>query len=455
MEARYRWVMVFAVVIVLALLARGFFRQPEFIAIEPPECPDHDSLRVHGLGGKVALIDEVRLAGDETFIPEFHDCQRLMKPDKVHGFGALAAVWASDHLAMLVDSLQVLNPPGLWVYSTGDSGWRTCLNCGPELPSAATIRPADPARVRALPFAIIHAWNHGYPPLHIERGWNCLYLFQALSGAGFESRMVQVRDHRLCFDPQYVASLGGVALPVTRMPTPAGLVAADVPPVARWDTDFDRKIHYIGLKCGDAWCEVTDSRHYHPSAVYTAGATGAPPSTTPIPTGDRVITVKGWYDEQLLAVRSGAGSLIPATFRGIAVPDSGLDTAVFRPGKWRRGGWAAIETASDEYRAKFNLARGKLPPSGRPEGGTEIWICMGNACPIPAGKDPGCAGNQGEEPWFFQMINLATQDTAYRCVTRRSHANQVPHVFGTARWAWVPGDEKLWFRCGDACCTNN
>jgi hypothetical protein len=384
------------------------------------------------------------LAGNLTFIPEFHDCQRLILPGAPAKYGPLAAVWVSDHLAQLTDSLTVLNPAGLWHHTHGDSGWIQADTGG----LAGLIEPANPSELKALPFAIIHAWNEGYPYLAIQRGWNCLYLYPAVAGVGYGAVMVPVSDQMACYDPKTVASLEGHALFVSIQVSP-GLTESAYPPVGRWDMDEGRHMQYIGLKCGAAWCEVTPTQSFASSPRYGTAAFAA---SSPLAI---VASVKGWYDEQTLALPSKAGAgLQPAPFKGIVMPDPKLDVIVSFPSdQWVHAGWAAIESRDSTYESKLGLARGDLPPAARPRGGTDIWLCKGDGCEFGTDLKPSCTAPSGERVWFARFDNLVTKHSTYRCVRRTGHENQVGHVWGTARWRWEPNDETLWFRCENGCCT--
>src|SRR5207245_9510779 len=94
---------------------------------------------------------------------------------------------------------------------------------------------------------------------------------------------------------------------------------AAYPPVARWDWDPAHHEQYIGIKCGVAWCEV-GSQQFAPAPALTAGPSFDPVTGFTATTGsDHVYTIKGWYDEQQLAVPAGDG-LAPGACHGVLMP---------------------------------------------------------------------------------------------------------------------------------------
>lgn len=424
--------------------------RPEQV-IANPECPDHDKIEVHE-GDGTAQLSEVKLAGSLTFIPEFHDCQKLIVP--VTGnpakFGPLVAIWVSENLERLPDSLRELNPTNAWHRPNADSNWvvvdSTNLGASPQ--------PADPTKLIALPFAVIHAWNEGYPLLQIPKGWSCLYLYPSLSGVGYGARLVQVAVDSACFEPRSLTRLDGVSLDVS-VGVVTGLTKSDYPAVGRWDTDPRSNDVYIGMKCGAAWCEVSSARPHVTSERYSTAEANLGPTMDPTNRIQaRILAVKGWYDEQRIAVRSATGGLEPAAFRAIVVPDAGLDDLTFgSEGTWHRVGWAALETGSTEYEDKLNVAVGSLPPGGSPSGGTDYWLCKGSECTFPQNvTKPSCTFDPSEGPWYSRAVAVATGKEKYDCVVRHDHPT-VAKVWGTARWRWEDNDEKLWFRCNAGCCS--
>jgi hypothetical protein len=441
MSSRLKLSLLVLAVLAIVFAIRYCFRPTREIA--RPECPDYGTLVVHGVRGGGVRIATVRLAGQTTFIPEFHDCQRLLDSQNFRSFGPLAAMWVSEHLAELADSLAVLNPRSLWARSSGDSGYVVDTS-GIQF----TITPAEPTKVTALPFAVIHAWNQGYSPLKIQKGWNCLYLHPALTGLGYSARMVEVGDEKNCFDPAKVSMLGGEPLPVRVNPVAGGLEADDVPPVGRWDLDQSRHVHYIGLKCGAYWCEVANQSGFVSSPGYS---TTSPTAFAATRNDLRVHTVKGWYDEQYVALPAASGGLTPAPFKAIVVPDAGLDgITLFTPDTWVRVGWAAVDQVSEHYKTKLNIAAGELPPNAEPQGGTDIWLCKGGNCDFGSQHSPVCATSAAQGPWYYRLVARGTADTMYTCARREAHNVR---VWGSARWRWIESDEKLWFRCENGCCT--
>lgn len=403
------------------------------------ECPDHD-VRIRSARDTTLFVTEVPLAGPLTNIVEFHDCQRLISLSDGRAYGPLVGIWVSRALDRLPDSLGQVNPAipasaGLSKLAASD----TISDLGPAVPSAAGT---------GLAFVEIYAWDDGYRPLGIDRGWNCLYLFPAGSGRRYVARMVPTEDENSCLIPAGADTIGGTPLNVFPVTMP-GLGPKDYPMVGRWEWNRRKgaEHQYIGIGCGTSWCEITDQTMRPDSPRHSIGS-------TPGAAERRVWEVAGWYDEQQLAVSGTGNVLVPAHFKGTAIPDPGLDTLENTEafdGKWVPVAEVSLEAESPAYVSKLNFHRGALPSGTPARSTTRVYMCM-HRCDFSDGAAPACKHPPEGEPWWAKIVSRGS--VQYRCVTRTPHEG-MGHLPGTARWRWMNKDETLWVRCTQGCCQVN
>ena len=433
-----------AVLVVLSSCGPGAEPPPTPTAtVDTLQCPNHDK----GIPGGLTVLP---VAGAITTVAEFHDCQRLIDPDAVSSFGPLAGIWVAEALDSLVDSLRRLNP-------SLDSG------------EADTIKgnaPAVPVGT-GLTFAVIYAWDADYNSLGIHQGWNCLRLFPSSTPTvPYAARMEPLSDGELCGKAMRAEETRGTDLSVRAVKVP-GMSGSDYPPVGRWEWDPEYKQQYISLKCGEAWCDVTPVPDYVPSRDYRVPASQGK-------SHKRVFEVKGWYDEQHLAVPGpgvGVGAkLIPAAFQGTLFPDPGIDTidrveAFY--GYWVPAAQVGLRGPMVLYEHKLNTDMGEYPTPATMGRLNRFSICAeapgGKKCePLAAGLN--CAPDSHNTIWYARMDPSGTKNPTgppgpkapkYTCVTRHDHSDLERHIPGTARWFWVRDDEKLWIRCAQGCCTAN
>ena len=229
----------------------------------------------------------------------------------------------------------------------------------------------------------------------------------------------------------------------------ADLDGTDVPAVARWDWDPKNEVQYIGIACGDRWCEVSGDRLV---ASRRFGVNDGPaqepvpnhPPKKPAGKHKRVWMIKGWYDEQYIAVAGGTkGDLTPGGVLATIFPHGQLDelnsVSDFQAG-WVPAATVRLDSAMPSYEVKSNFT----PKDNR------IFLCengKGN-CGDAIGQTPKeCTASQGGT-WFAKIVS-GRGVTKYRCVTRREHKD----VVATARWRWLNNDETVWIRCANGCCT--
>jgi len=227
--------------------------------------------------------------------------------------------------------------------------------------------------------------------------------------------------------------------------------AQDYPPVARWDWDAEHHTHYISIRCGEEWCEV-GRNDLKPSASHAG--TVLPDQAIPdvgSPTSHerrRVLEIKGWYDEQRLAVPDGSGLLGASTITGTAFPHPMLDRLQAISDfdvKWIPAAYVLLDSESGPYKGKLNFDIGI----------NRVYLCSGaftNCSGVSSGaSEPSCA-SEADHLWWARILS-ARGDVEYRCVIRRLQAGvEFP---GTVRWRWDEHDEKFWIRCPQGCCTVN
>lgn len=406
-------------------------KSPPEVAVQSyPECP-------HGYYDKRGPFTEVPASEPITDIPEFHDCQRFIiaptADPETWRFGGLYAIFASSWL----DSLVVLM--GGRSLEDETAHYRLAV-------TAATIYSYDDSR---------------YGPLGIQPGFNCLYL----SAVGeWRATVLPVTDAEECMQHRNPADLRGTSLEVRRTRVKA-IGDGDYPPVARWDWDPARAEQYIGVKCGIAWCEI-GANGFQTSQAHTRQIQRTTDATSPLGLlwlklfkssllrQQRVWRVKGWYDEQHLAIPDASGKIRPGAARGTVVPHPDLST--YRnekafSGTWKVVAYFLIDQPSLAY-------QGKLLLTPQREARTTLALCKGtaNACgvtnPPPPRTQEEWWGGWLKDSWWGKVASSDGQ-VLYRRVVRRKHPEEVRgRVPATARWRWHPFDEEIWVYCPQGCC---
>ncbi|MFI5312115.1 MAG: hypothetical protein ACHQQ3_12825 [Gemmatimonadales bacterium] len=377
-----------------------------------------------------------------TNIPEVHDCQRLLDSSS-DAFGTLAGIWASEILDHLVDSLNTLK--------------------------AALHRPM------AISAAEIHSWDTTYVPLGIHTRFNCLYVYRD-SGSGDKSAtwsawMVPVNwragDCLTNLDTVEAHSKG-MALGMT--PLRHVLGGDDVAATARWDWSSRPAHQYIGIKCGTQWCEVYNGATYASSPRLAVG--GVPSSLFPSIPGllvdakkrQRVIEIKGWYDEERLAPNVGTTPMgtLATGIRAAVYPDPRLKDYTlgdFSDHVWLPAAYVHMPPGmgSTADRAAY------LSKYAFDGGWNTVWLCPLDVtrclaalqrARLPTVTAPTCLGtvdpSMGETRWFAIVVPRSGRAKAF-CVTRRTFPGGVG-LLGTVRWRWRADDHSLWMSCSSGCC---
>lgn len=384
---------------------------PEFVIEEQVTDDDDDDD-----GDEIVrrTIREIPLSGAISDIPEFHDCQRLIVVNAagVETYDSLYAIYTSDSLAFFTDT---------------------------SLLDTLSAGPGDTAAVAA---ATIYSYGGTHRGLGIEPGFNCLYLAHRF--AGWRAWMVPRGPN----DPNCDRFDGDINDSPNRrlhvVPRWGG-GPSGVPPVARWDWDNTDREQYIGIRCGSAWCEVSDDATTSEQAIPTNIEFGPTGGLTP-DDGEksRVRDVKGWYDAQRLAGRGPDGKLVPSNVWGVVVPHPTLhrQTIEMYEDQWVHV--ATMVVSGDYDGAVLSLKAGRQ---------YKIYLCSGCTLPVrrPRCQTPAGAGRM----WTRITYSTASgsEVSEYGCAIRRTpHNPSYPQIPGTSRWRWLANDETTWKRCADGCC---
>jgi hypothetical protein len=423
---------------------------------ELPECPhawDDEKRRSRSTSSA---------AGWTTDIPEFHDCQRLVT--KEASYGPLVAVFAADALDTILGS------------APGDL-------------------PAGFPRIRAVA-EVVNVDGAAYEPLGVQPQSNCLFVWPTEHTVILEAKMVPVgSDYKKCRDLTSVDDIlrmPGTRLQVVRVRVDGFKIPSDYPKVARWDWDPESMTQYIGLGCGVYWCEIgqsiamTYAQHSGPtSPAYMDGryeydartqiSTFFPTRAagTSLTAEDRIRSIKGWYDQQLLAVYDGNVARVSSAF-GTVFPSASLDTLTSDgvKGRWARVAYATVADATSDadaayYAAKSNFFRARRGSSFKEMTALEVCYgrtkdCVGvpDALAAPHRLDRSCGGYwmlvraKKVERWWVRSVKPDGQ-AAYFCLTRRGHPAEHAEKVNpprTARWRWLMLDETEWEECLSGCC---
>ena len=410
-----------------------------------PECP-HDWTRLPAPQEKapqpaIAVTNMTFPSGFsvprlQTNVPEFNDCQKFILKNAAGGaltYGvALMAVFASDRL----DSV-VADPPLDSVF----------------------------AAVEVLNYSTYFT----YPKLGIKPYFNCLYLWGR--PGRLRAKMFPVADDEAQCGKRYAPTdIPGQDLAVREVHVPNFNKPNEYPPVARWDWDAVNAVQYIGVRCGAAWCEVGPGEPENPGTpAFSSSASYVTPAGAS--KEDLVRGVKGWYDEQLLAVEE-SDEAMPSLLRGAVFPDTLLAslTSPMLDGQWRVVSHIALQRPEPGqlvkelkyYKDKFNL---DPIASGSPlKEMNHVLLCYGtvSSCSVPAVASKAMKSSCGNSALgaatstkrYWAQITSNVSSPMYRCMTPHTHAGIVD-IPATARWRWLARDETSWRWCPLGCCEVN
>jgi hypothetical protein len=202
----------------------------------------------------------------------------------------------------------------------------------------------------------------------------------------------------------------------------------DYPHVGRWMWDPESGTQFIGIQCGDGWCEI--------------GAPEFEASREPISFVDEI---PGWSDGQFLSVRTPTGDLVLSGLYGSITPGADNEVAESQ----RVQSWSCSSSAPEYHVAtlRFRELLGPDPTDAwdvyarklglehtQPESAHRLFFRTGRRFSFPFCK-----------PSYLARTETGSWMSATRCDVTHSGS-------GTVRWAWDDEDEGVWFPCLEGCC---
>jgi hypothetical protein len=271
------------------------------------------------------------------------------------------------------------------------------------------------AIIRVGPYPIDPASN----PMHLTSAKdNCLYLRHITTGTDRWEGYVNVAKTAVPpgQPPQYCdpAANAGNSVNVGSHQM-AGAAANDYAPVTRFTEDNAGQT-LAGLRCGNEWCEFGTDRVTLPATA--GGQVGA--------------TIKGWHDEQRLAVYDATQhKLTRSHIRAIMYPDK--DYKGWKPGdyQWRVVAHVNVKDPQNELdKTKYGHLTGQ-PHWGLRTGTNDLLLKL-----------------NADQTFDGRFVD-AKGDTTDVVITRGKSQGEYP---GVARWRWTDSDESGWIGCLDGCC---
>lgn len=354
-------------------------------------CPRATASRHLFRGLDSAAIDFAEANGyNHWCIPEYHDDQRF----------SMGSAGNPLHLGPLAHTLASPQLGAITSHAGFDAGWV----------NVALVDVEDPVTPMPAPYRALG--------LMISR--SCMYLRHDHGGAAptFVGLMVTAPSSGVC--PTTPDRARGQLLGVTEEAPVAG--EAEYPPVTRF-VEWGSGQTAVGVRCGDHWCNV-GARDVPRPAHAAVGALSA---------SSRGV-VKGWFDDQLLAVRSStAPHGLQRAARASVIPDPGLgDVTIAR----FLEGYQRVATAYFPSAPPKKYER-----AGFGQGSTSIELRATRA-QTAAGADTLI--------WTARLTN--GRSSVIRKVFRTDHSHWLSSMPATARWRWNARDEDLWVACAVGCC---
>lgn len=357
--------------------------------------------------------EALRLARMFFDIPEYHDEGRLPVNRDVPGalLGPLAGIYASPFLHGFTRPAQI--------YEQGKPGILAAIVVVDEKPGVQ-LPPS-------------------YRNLQLQAGMNCIWLYVEPPSAG-GSYAAYLANLRYSARLSHPAS-GGACDRSVPMPNSLAVVAvtiqnftadSDYPPVARFATDRQGN-PILAFRCLNAFCEIGVGSE---KDVRKPDGLGRPnpniaqwdPAAADNPDQGRRQVIKGWHDEQTLAVRGADYRWRASDVTARITPIAGAaqyDSADFH-NQWRRVARilivGAVPTASKYHK----------------------WGLRTGVNHIEFQYD-GAAGR-----WKAQLVRPDTPPVPWNTMVRIVHHDvAVPPI---VRFRWTGADDGVWAPCGNACC---
>ena len=342
-------------------------------------------------------------------IPEFHDEGRLPAANDLSNhalLGPFAGIFASPFA-------HGFRRPGQ-IYEQGMPGLM------------AALIVVDSQKGDVIP--------QSYKRLQLANGLNCIWLYLPPPPAGASYDGTETKD--LPFRA-YVShpSAGSkcdrqapVGEPLSVVSVQAAQLADSVyPPVARFDVD-SLGWPVFGFRCLNAFCEFGTPKGK------TRRPLDIPPGNVPVSQELRKVSViKGWHDEQVLAIRDQAGYWRQSGARAHITPEpaaANYDSASFDH-QWRRVATLFIHDLDrkSKYAVVWHLANGP----------NEVWFQFD--------------GRQWQAEIRRDTVigdRTVTLRHPMRYMTRTLHYDVA--VPADVRFRWTGLDDGVWAPCGQACC---
>jgi hypothetical protein len=327
-------------------------------------------------------------------IPEYHDEQPLR--DGPTKFGPLAYFYALPQIATYTDSSQI----------DGQS---------PRGALVGVVVIEAPASGAALPDT--------YENLHLQVGVNCVWLAHnpnATDGR-WKGYVGPATADTLCDRDTPLTNPSW--LKVQRRVEPRYTGAKDYAPVARFsEAESPGGQALLGVKCLDAWCEIGPQGFVpHPSVM--PNELERYPGTS-IAEDRKESKIKGWFDEQRLAVMKN-GEYEP-NVRARITPLPGLE-------KLTPGDFATWKPVAAIFLFGNPSPETKYYAWGLRDGDNTLEIRL------TGGTWEAQLAAKGERPAKL-----------WKLVQRYPHYDEA--VPATARFRWAQNDDGFWIPCAQGCC---
>jgi hypothetical protein len=348
-------------------------------------------------------------------IPEYHDEGRLPAGSDAGGalLGPLAGIYASPFLHGFTRAAQI-------------------------------SEQGKPGVLAGIVVVQMNKWETTVPQtyrnLRLDVGVNCVWLFTT-NGVKFEAFVSHPDAGKEC--DRTVGLQGGPALKPNDGILPVVAVRfvrlpghAAYPAAARFDTNVNGD-PILAFKCLNAFCEIGVSTHAE--VRRTGGAVRpTPPEESwklsptlnaqvgQAPQRVRVAVVKGWQDQQALAIRDDKFVWRPSDVTATIIPHPALPTYDADTFNLR---WKQVATIRIAGVVPTNS---KYYKWGLRQGDNAVWFQFdGNA-------------------WKAEIRRPGGSATPWRYMKRTVHYDiSVPPI---VRFRWTGADDGVWAPCGNACC---